>query len=69
MDTNRSSHHRQPNGYRWFSHPLTSLITVAVLAVLLSIPFGTNTGALTLAGMLTFLTACKGAYNSSRPPE
>ena len=63
MNTNRSPNHRRPNGYEWFSHPLTSLITVAVLAVLLSIPFGTETGGLALAGMLTFLTACKGAYN------
>lgn len=65
MDTNPSRNHRRPNSYQWFSHPLTSLIAVAILAMLLSIPFGTDTGGLALAGMLTFLTACKGAYNRS----
>ncbi|MFI7166884.1 hypothetical protein ACIBM3_30965 [Rhodococcus erythropolis] len=60
MSTNPSSpEHRHQ---WWYVHPLTSLITVAVLSALLSIPFGTDTAGLTLAGMLTFLTACKDAY-------
>lgn len=61
MNTNPSDH-RPPSRFDWYSHPLTSLIAVTVLAVLLIIPFGTITASLTLGAMLTFLTACKNAY-------
>ncbi|QIX53998.1 hypothetical protein [Rhodococcus sp. DMU1] len=41
---------------------MTSLITATTLAGLLIVPFGADTAASTLAGMLAFLTACKSAY-------
>lgn len=62
MNSNRSDSQSNPSAYQWYTHPLTSLVTVAVLAVVLIIPFGTATAAFILTGMLTFLTACKDAY-------
>lgn len=65
MNSNRSDSQPNPSAYQWYTHPLTSLVTVAVLTVVLSIPFGTATAAFISTGMLTFLTACKDAYQPS----
>jgi hypothetical protein len=64
MNTSPSDH-RPPSGFQWYSHPLTSLIAVAALATLLTIPFDTTTAEVTLAAMLAFMTACRDAYNRS----
>ncbi|MFI2562174.1 hypothetical protein [Nocardia farcinica] len=62
MHTN-DSNPQPPHRYRWwYGHPLTSLLTATALAGLLIVPFGADTAALTLGGMLSFLTACRSAY-------
>ncbi len=60
-DRNRGNH-RWAAAFRWYSHPLTSVIVVAVLSMGIAATFGRDGGLLAFFAMLEFLRACaKGA--------
>lgn len=52
--------------YRWYVHPLTSLIVLAVLSLLIAATFGRDVGTLAFFGMLDFLRECIGQRGELR---
>lgn len=54
-----------PSMFRWiYNHPLTSLIVVALLAVLLALPLGPAGAGTALIAMIAFLTSARNAPHS-----
>ncbi|OZD68910.1 hypothetical protein CH263_08405 [Rhodococcus sp. 06-1059B-a] len=55
-----ASHHNDPSpdAFRWFSHPLTSVITLVILTLLIALIFDREFGILAFFALLAFLQAC-----------
>ncbi|SFA41784.1 hypothetical protein SAMN05444374_102130 [Rhodococcoides kroppenstedtii] len=71
-----SDHQGRPEShlYRWYIHPLTSLIVLAALSLVIAAALGRDVGTLAFFGMLDFLRGCieqigEGGSRSSGDPE
>lgn len=54
---------RWTDAFRWYSHPLTSVIVLAILSLLTAAAFGREFGTMAFFAMLEFLRECANASN------
>lgn len=57
------SHGAQP--FRWYAHPLTTLVFLIPATVLIALTFDQSLALTVFAGAIAFVTACSGAYDNS----
>ncbi|WP_458682632.1 hypothetical protein [Prescottella equi] len=67
MNTNDDHTPRGDSLFRWYAHPLTTLIVVVLLALLCAVTFGTAFALTVLAGAVSIITKCAQAYRPNDP--
>ncbi|MGB7239803.1 MAG: hypothetical protein WBD41_27955 [Rhodococcus sp. (in: high G+C Gram-positive bacteria)] len=58
MSSDRRRGNRWTDAFRWYSHPLTSVIVLVILSLAIAAVFGRDVGPLAFFAMLEFLREC-----------
>lgn len=65
MNTTDGTDPRGNNLYRWFAHPLTTLIVLLISTMVSAVVMGPGFALTVFAGAISFATACAAAYKAT----